>query len=195
MPSQCPNSESPTLRPTLELCLQEQVRSCQEKALKHSRNAAEIASMLVQVAAQQSAEARLKSLDFSLDSCIAQQLSPAAAAQALGDIGWSCSDVFCQVEISNGHRAQGEAVGHAVTHHTDAGGCAPAAAQADAAPALQATPAAADIEELQLTEIETALQQQLHGTGLVVGFRLWQLFRQLLRDKELMKVCEWSDTT
>ena len=43
-----------------------------------------------------------------------------------------------------------------------------------------------DSDEAKLTESETALQQELHGAGIVVGVRLWQLFRRLLRDRELM---------
>ena len=131
---------------------------------------------------KESAEARLESLDSFApwESRIAQQLSPTAAAQALGAIGCSYSDGFC--EISNGDRAQGEAVGHAALHHADAGVGLPASADADAVPE--------DLDDPLLTDTETALQQELHGAGVVVGFRLWQLFRQLLRDEELMKVCE-----
>ena len=47
---------------------------------------------------------------------------------------------------------------------------------------------AAPADDPQLTDTETALQQELHCAGVVVGFRLWQLFRQLLRDRELVKV-------
>ena len=143
--------------------------------------------MLVQVAVKRSAQASLQSLDFpiSWESSIAQQLSPAAAAKALGAISCCCDGGLCHVEISNGESAKGEAVGNADKHHTEPGGSAPAAA--DAAPA--------DVDELELTETETKLQQELHGAGVVVGFRLWQLFRRLLRDKELMKACALSDST
>ena len=60
-----------------------------------------------------------------------------------------------------------------------------ASAAAEAAPA--------DLDELQLTETETTLQQEVHRAGVVVGFRPWQLFRRLLRDKERMKACDCSD--
>ena len=140
--------------------------------------------MLIQVAVKESAEARLASLDSfaPCESRIAQQLSPTAAAQALGAIGCSYSDGFCKIEISNGDRAKGEAVGHAALHHAEAGVGLPASVDADAVPE--------DLDDPLLTDTETALQQELHGAGVVVGFRLWQLFRQLLRDEELMKVCE-----
>lgn len=173
--------------PTQIFALQEKLKLCRENALQHSRNAAEIASVLVQVAVKKFAQPSPEPLKHPIEweSHAAQHLNPAAAAKALGAISRPGTADLCQIDISRGESSEGEAHGEADMHLSDADGGSPAATDA----------AAEDPNETQLTGIETALQQELHGAGVVVGFRLWQLFRRLLRDRDLMQVYRLGDMT
>ena len=133
--------------------------------------------MLVRMAVKEYSEASLQSLDYptSWESSIAQQLSPAAAAKALGAIGRPGAVDWCDSKTSSEESSQ---------VHVEVHGNADMTQDTGTPTAADTTPA--DVDELWLTETETELQQELHGAGVVVGFRLWQLFRRLLRDKELM---------
>ena len=165
--------------------------------------------MLVLVAVQNPAHASLKShRSASCGSDIAQQLSPAAAAKVLGAISQVSAVSFCQRDISSGesaraissresmyeagYRARGFSRSRFCYRCQTAVGAASMHDSSDCPTPIEA--ADEDSDEAKLTESETALQQELHGAGIVVGVRLWQLFRRLLRDRELMDLYRGSGT-